>query len=188
MGKAQRRGVPDEVIHSLATPEGDAMLDQFVEIMAGVRRGANDSYPITVNYTLSLAEMIAAGHYDLVNGNITVQRFPVAGEGIVKFEAKLFHFDYPISSEEAVEEIRSADAVNPWELGKIEHLCAFGTKYPEEQCKYSIVGIGSSSKVHGIRSVPCLSGGDSRRDLNLGWWGGGWSGDYRFLAVRKVCK
>lgn len=34
--KARSRGVPDEVIHSLATPQGENLLDKFVELLAAV--------------------------------------------------------------------------------------------------------------------------------------------------------
>jgi len=84
-----------------------------------------DQFRLTVDYGQSLPEMIAAGHYDWTNDNITVNRFPITGAGTVSVEARLFHLfhlDCHISSEDVVEAIKSADTTNPWEPAKIEHL------------------------------------------------------------------
>ncbi|MDP3735332.1 MAG: hypothetical protein Q8R39_02805 [bacterium] len=141
---------------------------------------------LAVNYSQSLDQMIATGHYDWVNGDITVKRFPIVGEGTVEFEARLFHFNRSMSSENAVERTRNADTTNPWEPAKIEHVLSFGAKYPEEQRKYAIIGLGSVAEVGGGRGVPDLHRTDAERNLNLRWWGDGWDGRYRFLAVRKL--
>src|ERR1700677_339132 len=50
-----------------------------------------DQFRLTVDYGQSLPEMIAAGHYDWTNDNITVNRFPITGAGTVSVEARLFH-------------------------------------------------------------------------------------------------
>ena len=141
---------------------------------------------ITVNYDQSLETMIVAGHYDWRNDDITAKRFAPKGEGVVEYEAKLFHFDRNLSSEQAVEAIKSADTTNPWEPGKIEHLLSFGAKYPEEQRKYPIIGLGSVAEVDGDRDVPCLYRSGAERLLDLIWWDGGWGGSCRFLAVRQL--
>ena len=137
---------------------------------------------LSIDYSRTLEQMIAAGHYDWKNDNITAKKFPVVGNGVEQFEAKIFHFDRNISSEKVVEAIKAAG----WESGNIEHLLSFGEKYPEKQCKYPIIALGSVAEVVGYRSVPCLGKDDTKRDLDLSWWGGGWDGRYRFLAVRPV--
>lgn len=146
-----------------------------------------DTVIIEVNYDLSLEEMIVAGHYDWKNGNINGEHFPIkGGKGIVRFEARYFHFDRDISSEAADKAIIEEDSANPWESSKIEHTLSYGAKYPEEQRKFPIVGLGSSAEVYGHRRVPSLDGRGSGRGLRLGWWVGDWGRDCRFLAVRKV--
>lgn len=140
---------------------------------------------ITVDYRMSLQQMILAGHYDWVNDGITLERFPIVGDGVVECETKLFHFNRRISSEVADEEIRTADKRSPWESAKIEHLLAFGATFLEMQRKFPIVGLASSCEVRGGRGVPDLWGGDSGRSLSLDWWDGDWYGGFRFLAVRK---
>ncbi|MBI1956993.1 MAG: hypothetical protein HYS44_00845 [Candidatus Niyogibacteria bacterium] len=184
VGKARRRGVSDEVIHSLATPEGDTLLDQFVEIMAGTQRGTNDSnlHSVTVNYGLSLAEMIAAGHYDWVNNDITAKRFPVKGEGVVNVEIQLVHLNCTMESDDILRELDTM-GLRP---ATIEELLAFGAKYPDIQCEFPIVALGSvCRRVLGHRRVPCLGWNGAGRRLGLYWFGLRWSGGCRFAAVRK---
>ncbi len=138
--------------------------------------------PLTIDYDRSLEEMIAAGRYDWKNSDITAKRFPLEGEDMVEFESRYFHFNHNISSEKAIEAMKKAG----WEPARIEHLLCFGEKYPDEQRKFPIIGLGSVAEVRGNRSVPYLPRSDSECDLDLLWFGSGWSVGCRFLAVRKV--
>jgi hypothetical protein len=130
--------------------------------------------------------MIAAGHYDWKNDDITAKRFPIVGVGTVELEAKLFHLNRDISSDAAERFIKADDKANPWESAKIEHLLSFGEKFPDEQRKYPIVALGSVAEVGGYRYVSNLFKDDSKRRLDLIWRGLGWGASCRFLAVRKV--
>jgi hypothetical protein len=145
-----------------------------------------DPLTLTVDYGQSLHQMIATGHYGWINPDITPGRFSVVGERVVQFERKLFHFDCDMLPEKAVEAIRRADAMNPWEPAKIEHLLAFGAKYPEEQRKYPILALGSVALVGGVPYVPCLRWDGLLRYLALPWWHSGWNSRCRFLAIRKL--
>lgn len=136
---------------------------------------------ILVGYDLTLPKMIAAGHYDWVNSDITSERFPLSGKGKRNLVAEVIHLNRFISSEGAMAELDKM-GLRP---GKIEELLAFGATFPELQRKFSIVALGSSWTVGGRRSVAYLYGHFSRRRLDLGWWGDGWRGFYRFLAFRK---
>ncbi|HEY6257314.1 MAG TPA: hypothetical protein VIY51_16145 [Xanthobacteraceae bacterium] len=148
-----------------------------------------DELTLTVDYGRSLPQRIAAGHYDWINSDVTSKYFPVVGEGVVPFEGRVLHFDCEIFPEKAVEAIRSADAANPWEPGKIEHLLAFGAEYPEEQRKYPILALASVAQIYGDRYVPCLSRDFvARRHLSLPWWHSCWNRCCRFLAVRKLSR
>src|SRR3989344_1602454 len=138
-----------------------------------------------VDCTLSLEEMIKAGNYDWVNSDITAKRFPIKSTGADEWEFKMFHFDCSTSSEDAVTGITTDDVVNPWQPAGIEHLLTYGAKNPEEQRKYPIVGLGSAPEVVGVRYVPYLGWVDSKRYLNLDWWGYDWGAYCRFLGVRK---
>jgi hypothetical protein len=139
-----------------------------------------------VDYSQSLEDMILAGNYDWRNDDITAKRFPIVGKGRVEFEDTLFHLDCGISSEEAFKLIADADSKNSWKPAKIENVLAYGAKNPEEQRKYHILGLDSVCEVYGARGIPVLSGGGSKRSLDLDWWGRSWDSDNLFLAVRKV--
>lgn len=141
----------------------------------------SENLTITVNYGLSFAEMIAAGHYDWTNSDITEERFPVKGIGKVERNIELIHFGYDIASDDAVKEL-ARRGPRP---ATTEELLAFGTKYPELQRKFSIVALGSSAHVSGRRYVPFLCRLGAKRNLYLFWWGVGWLDVYRFLAVRN---
>lgn len=145
-----------------------------------------DIFHLPVDYGQSLEAMIAAGQYDWKNSDITAKRFPITGKGVVEFEARYFHFNRDISSENAIKEIEAADTKNPWSAAKIEHVLSHGKTFPEEQRKFPIIGLGSVAKVFGDRRVPVLRSDGSQRNLDLRWFGGGWPPIYRFLAVRKV--
>lgn len=141
-----------------------------------------EPFRLTVDYSQSLEQMIAAGQYDWKNSNITAKRFPIEGNSIVEYEARYFHFNRDISSDDAVAAMKEA----VWEPAKIEHILSCGKTFPEEQRKFPIVGLGSVASVGGDRSVPCLDRDDSERRLGLRWFAYGWGADYRFLVVRKV--
>jgi hypothetical protein len=136
---------------------------------------------IVVDYMMSLEAMIAAGHYDWVNDNITSSRFPLKGDGRKDLAAEVIHFNRDISSDNAVADLNRM-GLRP---GTIEELLAFGAEFPEMQRQFPIIALGSSCKVDGVRRVASLGGGGSRRSLYLLWWVLGWVRDSRFLGFRK---
>jgi hypothetical protein len=145
-----------------------------------------ETFRLTTDYSQPLEAMIACGHYDWKNDDITPKRFPLKGEGIVEVEACLFHFNREIESKDAIKAIESADKDNPWSASQIEHILAFGAFFPEEQRKFPIIGLGSVAEIRGDRYVPALWKLGSKRSLDLSWFGSRWFGHCRFLAVRKV--
>lgn len=174
------------ILADVLDPNADLGNRDAVRIALKLGAFMPDIFRLVVDYGKSLEQMIAAGHYNWKNDNITTKRFPIEGEGVVEFEARYFNFDHNISSENAVEEIEQADKDNPWTPAKIEHTLALGASFPEEQRKFPIIGLGSVAKVNGYRRVPDLRRSGSDRDLDLYWWGSGWYSGGRFLAVRKV--
>lgn len=167
-----RSGILSDVFEEKAT------LDNRYDVRLALGLGPLTSEPIVliIDYSQTFEQMIAAGCYEWKNDNITAERFPIKGKGTVEFEAVLFHFSKGIWSEDAKKQIEQAG----YEVGKIEHILSFGAKYPEEQRKFSIVGLGSVGEV----SQLCMVGG-SKRGLGRGWWNGVWGANYRFLGVRK---
>jgi hypothetical protein len=137
---------------------------------------------ISVDFGKSLQDMIAAGKYDWVNPNITADKFPVEGSGTKKFRSKLFDFDRYISSEDAVEAMKS----EKFDPATHVHGLAFGAAFPHEQLKHPIACLGSSAQVYGGRSVVCLGRDGAGRGLRLCRWHVDWRDAWRFLAVQEV--
>ena len=193
----EQQGVDSEHYQALL-PYLGALYDPVAELLpldafrASLKLGTAlpETIRIPVDYGQSLEQMIAAGNYDWIDSDITAARFPVKGAGLVEYEYKLVHLDKDIDSDpdkdidsdSAKERIEKDD----WQVGGIEHLLAFGVKYPDEQRKYPIIALGSVVEVYGSRSVACLLRLDAERRLRLHWWSTPWHRDCRFLVVRKV--
>lgn len=142
---------------------------------------SGDNYPITVDYNLSLEQMIAAGHYDWVNADITSNHFPV-GSGTATLEGRLVHYGKNMSSEAVLADL-DQNGLRPATLAE---LLAFGAKYPELQRQFPIIELGSLwQSPGGGRDVACLDRDGRKRSLDLGWFGSDWHGSCRFLAFRK---
>jgi hypothetical protein len=164
------------------------------------------SYRITVDWTRSLAEMIAAGRYDSSNSAITEGHFPLPSpenvseqsrhprrgayrtpgeftdDGAVEVEP--VHLNRLMKTEEVLAEL-DRRGLRP---ATLPELLAFGEKHPDVQRKFPVVALGSVwAGPSGYRCVPCLSGYSGDRSLDLDWDepGDEWGGNYRFLAVRK---
>lgn len=147
------------------------------------RRAAstNPTYPVTVNYDLSLGEMIEAGRYNWVHSDITSKHFPIKGEGTKEVVTELVHFNRYMESDVVLRELDKS-SLRP---ATIEELLAFGAKYPETQRQFPIVVLGSFWWHLGVRLVPFLWCRSVGRGLDLDWSELWWRDHYRFLAVRK---
>ena len=137
------------------------------------------AYPVTIDYTQSLREMIAAGKYDDVGPDITAQRFPLTGEGTVTTTVSLVHFAEPIGSAEASEELEKM-CLRP---APLEHLLALHAQHPEVLGELELVALGSSWVQRTVRYIPCLDGWNRQRKLGLTWHGLVWDNACRFLAT-----
>ncbi len=147
-----------------------------------------DVVTLPIDYSIPYDQRIIAGNYAWKEDLITENKFPIIGEGIMEYEFCYIQPDRNVSSETAVEMIEKKDRENPWEPARTEHALAFGENFPEEQCNFPIVALGSVGDVDDYRSVLCLDDGSTGRSLGLVDWDGEWSKDYRFLAVRKVVR
>lgn len=162
---------------------------------------AYKSYPVSVDYGRSLDQMVWAGKYDLMTDTeISVDNFQNQGKDIVEVNLYLITLGHNSSDEGAVRELDKLG----YKPAKIEHLLAFGAKYPEKQREYPIVSLGSNYvDPLGRHYVNFL---DSRYSSLLGAWDlyavwdrpqrvlhlfmetqvdNQWNENCRFLAVRK---
>lgn len=162
---------------------------------AAVRQIArSETFPVKVDYTQTLDEMIKAGKYTAKDRTITAENLPheISGKGTVNVEVVLLQFSRDISSAEVKKEITSRGL----EPVKIEHLLAFGAQHPEVQRKFEIAFLGACWIEMGrFRVVPCLSsnmglGADPARHIALlaEPLDGVWPKDFRFAAVRTKKK
>jgi len=138
---------------------------------------------LTIEAGLMFEERITRGQYSWRNSDLREEWFPVTADQVGKWEWRLFHFNFncKIPSRKASFLIKE----NAFELGQIGHILAFGEKYPEEQRKFPIIGLGSVAGFDVDHYVPALGIFGAERTLNLGWFEGGWSNGHRFLGVRR---
>ena len=154
--------------------------------MLGLTTALSTPATLTVDHTQPLPQMIADCGCNWNNPDITADKFPVVGEGIVAYEWKLFHFNRDISSDDAKTAIEADDPANPWAPAGLPQLLKYGANHPDEQRKFPIVALGSVARVGLPRLVPYLGRFDAKRSLSLRGWGGDWRAVCRFLAVRPV--
>lgn len=127
--------------------------------------------------TTTLTSLIKSLKFNYVNSDIE-EHFTY--EAPRSADYKLFHFGRDIKSEDAVKEIEK-EGYSPATL--LELLAYAKDGWNNEDW---VVALGSVAEVRLSRSVPYLAGRDAGRSLRLGWWGGRWLRDYRFLAVRTL--
>lgn len=139
------------------------------------------SYPVTVNYGLTLEQMIAAGRYDWANGEIDKAGFVINGHGDLAVNLELAYPGRNILSDGFIANLDP----EIHRVATAEEGLAFGAKYPEIQRQYPIVILGSVGQIEGEGYVLGLYCSDTERDLHLYWYGHDWGILCRFLVVRK---
>ncbi len=144
-----------------------------------------DEIKLAVDYTKTIEQAIADGHYDWKNSDINAKNFPISPEMTGKkaeVSANLFHFNRDISSEDAISEMDKTG----YRPATLMELLVLGFLFPELQRQFSIVALGSVwHDADGYRLVPCLCAYGDGRELSLGWFDDGWGAPCRFLGVRK---
>lgn len=175
-------GGSDDDLRRIITDK--ALRQEIANLIVGEKNSEKNIFTVTVDYDQALAQMIKAGNYNWANDDITSDHFPTVGVGQEECKFVLVHLDKPVTTKEALEEIRRRGLLP----AKIEHLLAFGAKYPEKQREFLIVELGSVwVDPRGRRRVACLAENVGERELGLSWSvpGGEWPGHCRFLAVSK---
>ena len=180
--KVKKRGYSDDDILRVANAQGDSLLDKFADVMVEAASKRRDTFPVAVNYDLSVEEAIQAGDYQAVHSEITSKNFPSTRRGQAEMEIMLVRFDHRMTSADVVRELEGEGL----RAAELPEFLAFGAKYPDVQRKFSVVGLGSVWQDRkGYRNVPCLYTASEGRYLDLHWWDDGWYSYSRFAAVRK---
>ena len=176
------------LIETQVAPGGpiDSSIDSINRSLDSIDKSLDEiqgTYDVTVNYDLTVEQLIQAGKYDWVNDDITYSHFPSTEEGgkaqVVIF---LVNFNHAISSEDAIGKMY-VQGLRP---ATLKELLALGAAYPNLQRGHPIVALGSTWRFPGGKlRVPYLSGVGSPRGLGLIWSTDGWLPDWYFAAVRK---
>lgn len=175
------RGGSDDDLRRILTSK--KLAGAIADIIVGAKQAVENAFRLTVDYDLSVEDMVKFGKYDWANSDITSGHFPVARQGKSEVKAELVHLNRCFSSGDEV--LNELDRLGYRPADLAEDL-AFGAAYPEEQRKYPIVALGSVWQYpDGGRDVVYLGVRAGDRELDLRWLGDDWHEGWRFLAVRK---
>ncbi len=145
----------------------------------------SDEFTLSVDYSRTLEQMIAAGNYDSKSSNINSHNFPLpielTGKSIA-LSAKIFNFGKNISNNEVVAAMDKAG----YRPAALAELLALGESQPELQKQYQIVALKSVLRDDmGYFYVPYLGGNASERYLQIISNENGWDANYHFLAILR---
>lgn len=176
-------GLDDNMVQVVIESSGNV---KAMEIVAMLIRPelAFPSYLVTVNYDLSVEELVEDGEYDVIDDGFCSDNFWNLEKGKAKVDIYLVTFDVPIKSKKAIKEMK-AQGFRP---ATLKELLSLGVDHPKLQLGRSIIALGSTTKEPGPYSelnVPCLSKEDKERSIDLVSWRGPWRPGVRFAAVRK---
>lgn len=142
------------------------------------------NYPITVDHSKTLDEMIEVGGYDFVSSLIRSDCFPIEASGQIQLDIELLDYSIPMRCDDDIIKNMERRGLRP---ATLPELLAFGAAYPEMQKRFIIVALGSTWRaLHAdARHIPCLFGMDGKREVRLRHWNFDWEENCRFAAVRK---
>jgi len=173
------------------------------------KRAIPTTYPVTVDYSLPLWEMVTVGRrypravdcsrplkkkvvtvgrlYSMAYEIFTPPGWPSQNVGKVDVELHLVRLGHHTHTWDTLKELYRQD----FRPATLRELFAFGAKYPDLQKKFPVVAIDSALR-QGVGDDKCDGKyvvhfsfwlGDPDGDID--WGGLGFSSDCRFLAVRK---
>lgn len=184
LAKLEAAGLTGDLSQKVIESRGNALAKNVVNLIRGPQIDF-PSYSVTVNYDLTVEQLIKAGKYDWVNDDVTSGHFPLNLAGTKKKEIVLLPIDSRMSTEAVL------GLINQFSKGKyrrpnIKEGLALGAQYPDLQREGPIAILcepwrGSGGGVY----VPGLGGSEGSRYLSLHWWSDVWPSCWRFAAVRK---
>lgn len=139
-------------------------------------------HTVTVNYDLSIADMIAAGRYDQKSDEINELNFPTQGRGTNKAEITLFHFGERVYTDAVLAELDK----HGYRPATLPELLALGADQTDLLRQFPIVALGSIVPTQGCDFDSAYLDwyrGERYLLLHSDWRG--WGHNYRFAAVRK---
>jgi len=172
-------------IHRLSQEEGREALQAIARLIAEAGQRARTSFRLTVDYGLTLHQMIAAGDYDWVHEDITEEHFPVSGQGSQDVMVELWHPGKHFRNGDQV--IAELDRAKPgYRFANLPELLALGAVQPGFSWQFPITALGSiwHSVPNGCDAV-CISVDDIKSSLGLGSLKHDFCDDWRFPVVRE---
>lgn len=175
-------GGAEEDVYGLETPERKILIPKIAEL---IMQKVHNTYKITVDYNMSLAEMIKAGNYDWRNNDINDINFPTPPKylrlGKVNVNIKLVCYGRDMTRNKVLVDLDS-HGKRP---GILPELLALGARFPFLQLEYPIVQIGSVWPDRGGLRGTYLRRGNKERGLSVIWLKYGFRGYYQIIAVQK---
>lgn len=176
---ARKAGFTAKDLKQLSSAEVMRMILPFIQGYAEIVM--QDTFSVVIDRSKSFISQVQAGHYDWVNPNITADEFPINGEGKVRRNLHLVHFDKDMTNSEVLKELEAQNL----EPAQVEDLLFVGAAYPALQQQFSIACLGTVLKSGSSAEVLYLTGGDQHRYLWLSNYEGVGSKDDRYLARSK---
>lgn len=142
-----------------------------------------ECYTISVDYYLSLEQMLKEAKLDKVHPDVVELKFPQIKHQVLKMEIQLHHFGCKLCTPDVLAELWDRK-LQPATLPEILALAA---AQPQLQNRFWIAGLGSSSEEKGRLRFPLLYGVEGERGLNLVSRDpdATWEGECRFAAVSE---
>lgn len=182
--KVEEFGGSEKDIHRLTTPEGEETIGKLAQIIVDDGRKKRISFPVTVDSSQTLHQMTGAYPYTYINSDVTLEHFPMKGQGKRQIEVTLFHFNRLISSDNAIAEM----ATEGFRPAEPEELINLSAQHPGQdlQKELPIVAINSPWQYpNGPQCVVCLIRRDAGRGLELHWLKDDLHVGWHFAAVCK---
>jgi hypothetical protein len=143
----------------------------------------DQAYLITVDYSLSLAEMISVCQFDWVNPDIE-KHSSVKQSGKASLKVKIVNpFNQHLVFEKFVAQLDQGG----YRQATVPELLAFARQYPEIRREFSIVALGTTWYCHTVGDdvYPALDGTKGQRGLANCQSVWSMNPNYRWLVVKK---
>ena len=143
------------------------------------------NYTIIVDRSKSLGDLVVAGKYDIVYGEINSENFPIDNpeKRINTLVVHLFKNTNHYSGEKICKELKKIG----YRPADIRELLAFGITYPEKQSDSSIIALGSRypDKIFSNSYfIPVLGGENNKRIIYTEWMDVPRNESFIFMAIK----
>ena len=142
-----------------------------------------ETLDVTIDYNMTIQEMIEAGRYDSINQDIAGNfQPPHGGWGHGSFQKTLYLvcFNRFMEFEEVLYEL----SIDPWRPGLLPDQLAIGAEHPDKQREFPIVQVGSLWMIRGFHRGTYLRRANKERMLSKVWLNMGFNSYYRFVAEK----